>query len=154
MRPFKIAVAIALLFAAVAVKSAFASEIYTATPAGPALEGYDAVAYFEAGRPLKGSPEHASRYKDITWMFANAANKAAFDADPERFAPRYGGHCAWGTARGYAVRGDPLVWEIVDGRLYLNYNSAIQEKWQRDTAGFIATADRNWPQILKAKTGD
>lgn len=129
---------------------ALAQEIFI-RGSGPALEGYDAVSYFVSGKPTRGKAGINSRYKGVVWRFSSAENKAAFDANPAKYAPRYGGHCAWGTARGYAVRGDPQVWRIVDGKLYLNYNRSVQRKWNRDIGGFISKANRNWPEVLNTK---
>lgn len=145
-----------ILFAAVFLlalqpMAALSQEIFTRGGSTLALEGFDAVSYFVAGKPVAGDPNIVSRYKGVVWRFANAENKAAFDANPKKYVPQYGGHCAWGTARGYAVRGDPQVWRIVNGKLYLNYNRSVQTKWNRDIPGFISQGDRNWPEVLKTK---
>ncbi|WP_136660094.1 YHS domain-containing (seleno)protein [Nitratireductor sp. XY-223] len=128
-----------------------AQEIFTRGGSTLALEGFDAVSYFVSGKPVAGNPKFASTYKGVVWRFSSAENKSAFDANPRKFVPQYGGHCAWGTARGYAVRGDPQVWRIVNGKLYLNYNRSVQGKWNRDINGFITRANRNWPAVLKTK---
>lgn len=131
--------------------AALSQEIFTRGGSALALEGYDAVSYFVSGKPVAGNPNFVSKYKGVVWRFSSAENKAAFDANPRKFVPQYGGHCAWGTARGYAVRGDPQVWRIVNGKLYLNYNRSVQTKWNRDIGGFISKANRNWPEVLKTK---
>ena len=114
---------------------------------GVALRGHDPVAYFTEGRPVRGLPEHAADWGGATWHFASAANRAAFLADPEAHAPQYGGFCAWAVAQGYTAPIDPTAWQIVDGKLYLNYNARIQRRWERDIPGFIAQADANWPGL-------
>ena len=114
---------------------------------GVALRGHDPVAYFTEGRPVRGLPEHAADWGGATWHFASAANRAAFLADPEAHAPQYGGFCAWAVAQGYTAPIDPNAWQIVDGKLYLNYNARIQRRWERDIPGFIAQADANWPGL-------
>jgi YHS domain-containing protein len=113
-----------------------------------ALDGYDAVAYFKGGRPVKGSKEHAATWNGATWHFASAENKAAFEANPQAFAPQYGGYCAWAVSEGYTAKGDPNHWRLVDGKLYLNYNASVQRNWEKDIPGRVAKGDRNWPKVL------
>ena len=125
-----------------------AQEIYTGFLSRAALGGYDPVAYFLQGRPQEGSSAFTLEWKGATWRFASAANRDLFRSDPERYAPRYGGHCAWATARGYRAKGDPLHWEIVDGRLYLNYDAKVHADWRKDIPGEIARAEANWPKLL------
>lgn len=141
----------AVLMLVVQPAATLAGEIYTKGGSTLALEGTDAVSYFVSGKPVAGRRDIVSTYKGVTWRFSSSANKAAFDANPKKYAPQYGGHCAWGTARGYAVRGDPKVWRIVNGKLYLNYNRSVQNKWNRDIGGFITKANRNWPEALNNK---
>jgi hypothetical protein len=114
---------------------------------GIALDGYDVVAYFTAGKPAKGLPAHAHHWNGVTWHFVSAANREAFARAPEKFAPRFGGFCAYGISRGYAVDIDPTAWSIVDGRLYLNYSKSVQRTWEKDRATYIQRADTNWPAI-------
>lgn len=114
-----------------------------------ALDGYDAVAYFKTGKPVKGSAEHALAWNGATWHFSTAENKAAFQARPEAYAPQYGGYCAWAVSEGYTAKGDPGIWRIVDGKLYLNYNASVQKGWEKDMPGRIAKGDKNWPAVLK-----
>jgi len=112
-----------------------------------ALQGYDVVAYFTQGAPLRGDGAHAVTWNEQTWHFASDAHRAAFAADPSRFAPQYGGYCAWAVARNYLAPVDPTAWAIVDGKLYLNFDARIQRRWARDTAGFITAANANWPTL-------
>lgn len=111
-----------------------------------AVGGYDSVSYF-IGKPTPGSDQFTTNHKGATFKFASAANLATFKANPERFAPQYGGHCAWAAASNYRFAGDPQVWKIVNGKLYLNYNKDVQGKWEKDIPGLIAKGDINW-QIL------
>ena len=113
-----------------------------------ALDGHDAVAYFRAGKPVKGNPGHALTWNGATWHFASADNKAAFEATPQAFAPQYGGYCAWAVSQGYTAKGDPGAWRIVDNRLYLNYDASVQKTWEKNIPGHIAKGDRNWPNVL------
>ncbi len=110
-----------------------------------ALDGYDTVAYFTEGKPVEGKESISTEYKGATWLFASEDNKAMFLADPEKYAPAYGGHCAWAAGVRKVAPGSPKVWKIVDGRLYLNYDESIQEKWEKDIPGFIEVADEYWP---------
>ncbi len=123
--------------------------IYTDPVPGVALEGYDAVAYFTEGLPREGSEEHAFEWQGATWRFATRENRDRFAADPEAYAPQYGGYCAWAMAEDYTAHGDPHAWRIVDGRLYLNYNARIHRRWERDIPGNITRANSNWPGVLE-----
>jgi YHS domain-containing protein len=114
---------------------------------GVALRGYDAVAYFSDKKPVKGLAEHKADYKGSTFHFASKANRDAFVADPTKYAPQYGGFCAFGMSGGYKAATDPAAFTIVDGKLYLNYNRDIQKQWSADIPGFVVKADKNWPVV-------
>ena len=116
---------------------------------GLAVKGYDVVSYFENGKAEKGTSRFTVRWRDAKWRFASAEHMAAFSASPERYAPQYGGYCAWAMSRNKEAPIDPKMWRIVDGKLYLNYNRKIQAQWVKDIPGFIAKADRFW----QARTG-
>jgi len=116
---------------------------------GVAIRGYDPVAYFTAGKPAKGAAQYMAAHKGSTFHFASAENRDAFIANPAKYAPQYGGYCAFGTAGGYKAAIDPAAFTIVDGKLYLNYNSQVQVKWSADVAGYIRKADANWPEVMK-----
>lgn len=135
-----------LLFSGVAM--AAKPEVYSPT-FGDAIRGYDPVAYFTEGKPVKGSDEFSYDYKGTTWLFASAENKRAFEEKPEKYAPQYGGYCAWAVSQGYTASIDPDAWTIVDGRLYLNYSKSVQETWSQDVTGNIRKADANWPKVLE-----
>lgn len=142
-----LAMAAAAMIGSTGLSFAAGPEIYTGTLSSLAAGGYDVVAYFTEGRPVRGSAAHTHRWKGATWRFASAAAREAFAANPERYAPAYGGHCSWAASQGYRASGDPLQWRIVDGRLFLNYNASVHRTWLTDTAGFIRAADRNWPAL-------
>jgi YHS domain-containing protein len=114
-----------------------------------AVGGYDPVAYFTSGKPIEGKKAFEHKYKNATWRFSTAENLEAFKADPDKYAPQYGGYCAWAASQGYTAKGDPKAWKVVNGKLYLNYDANIQKKWEADIPGFVAKGDANWPQILK-----
>lgn len=115
-----------------------------------AIRGYDPVAYFRDGKPVKGSPQFMHEWMGAQWRFANAANRDAFAAEPSKYAPQYGGYCAWAVSQGYTAEIDPDAWTIEGGKLYLNYSKSVQATWAKDVPGNIAKGDRNWPE-LKAK---
>lgn len=115
---------------------------------GIAIDGTDPVAYFTEGRPVPGQAEFTYAWKGATWRFASAAHRDAFAADPEAYAPQFGGYCAWAVAEGYVASTVPEAWRIVDGKLYLNYSRRIQRRWERDIAGNIARGRANWPKVL------
>jgi YHS domain-containing protein len=127
--------------------SALASEVNDVD--GVAIKGQDPVAYFRQGKPVDGSAEFTAVYKGATFRFASAANRDAFRAKPEAFAPQYGGFCAFGTSRGYKADIDPQAFTIVDNKLYLNYSKKVQAEWKQDIPGYIAKADGNWPTVVK-----
>jgi YHS domain-containing protein len=116
---------------------------------GTALKGYDAVAYFKESRPVKGKDEFRHDWMGAKWYFANAANRDDFARNPEKFAPQFGGYCAWAVANGYTANIDPEAWRIVDGKLYLNYSKDVQKKWEVDIPGFIKLGNENWPKLKK-----
>ena len=103
-----------------------------------ALRGYDAVAYWIHGRPIRGAAEFEHRWNGGLWRFATAANRDTFAKDPSHYAPEFGGYCAWAVSRGYTADGDPNAWRIVDGKLYLNYSKRVQAMWEQDIPGNIA----------------
>ena len=113
-----------------------------------AVGGYDSVSYF-TGKPTPGSDQFQTVYNGATFKFATARNLATFKANPARYAPQYGGHCAWAAANNYRFAGDPQVWKIVDGKLYLNYNKDVQTKWEKDIPGLVKKADINWVALSR-----
>ena len=125
-----------------------ASTINQSLFGGVAIEGADPVAYFLEGRAVAGSSDFTHDWDGAEWHFASAANRDAFAADPDRYAPRYGGYCAWAVSKGSTAGIDPEAWTIVDGALYLNYSKSVQATWAKDIPGNIAKADTNWPGVL------
>lgn len=113
-----------------------------------AVEGYDPVAYFTEGEPVKGEKKFSLEHEGATWRFSSAENRAIFRENPDAYAPQYGGYCAWAVAQGYTAEIDPEAWAIRDGKLYLNYDDEVQAKWLEDPEGFIEKADAQWPELL------
>jgi len=118
---------------------------------GLAIAGYDPVAYFTDGKPVEGSSDFTTKWQGATWRFASAAHRDQFVADPARYAPQYGGYCAWAVSQNKTASIDPEAWKIVDGKLYLNYSKDVQAKWEKDVPGNIVKADANWPKLLAAR---
>ncbi|MFT5707027.1 MAG: YHS domain-containing protein [Oceanospirillaceae bacterium] len=131
--------------------TAFAGDaIYTSLFSSNAVSGYDTVAYFTVGKPVKGKKKFSTNYKKVNWLFSSAGNLAKFKANPAKYEPQYGGFCAWAVAaKNDRASGDPLRWNIINDKLYLNYDKEIQNKWKKDIAGFIVKGDENWPGLLK-----
>jgi hypothetical protein len=131
-----------------ALASASPAPSVSATEQGIAIGGYDPVAYFTDGHPVAGSANFELRWSGATWRFASAASRARFEASPATYAPAFGGYCAWAISQNYIAPGDPLVWRIVDGRLYLNFNRRAQALWEADLGAAIARGNANWPAVL------
>lgn len=132
------------LFALLAV-SAFA-KINT-NDQGLALEGHDPVAFFTVGQPTKGLASIATKHHGATFQFASEANRTTFLADPVRYAPAYGGHCAFGASKGKLFPVEIDTWQIAGGRLMFNHNQEIKAQFDANVADFIATADANWQAL-------
>ena len=109
-----------------------------------AIKGYDAVAYFKENKAIKGESKFMYEWKGANWHFSNPQNLKEFKANPDKYAPQYGGYCAFGYAKGHASPTEPEVFKIVDGKLYLNYNAQVQQMWNKDIPNFIIDADKNY----------
>ena len=153
-RHFRVILLLAVLAGGVASGPASAVKQtggeYNTLFAGLGAKGYDVVGYFVNGGPLPGSERHAFEYGGVTWRFATRENRDLFVADPARYAPQYGGFCAWGVSQGRLFDVDPVNgWKIVGGKLYLNFNADINSTFGRDSSGFIARASQNWPALKR-----
>lgn len=136
-----------VFFAAVAPLLAI-SPVNRTLFGGLAIDGYDPVAYFVDGKPVEGRKEFSWSWNGATWRFASAEHRDLFVAAPEKYAPQYGGYCAWAVSQGYTAGIDPDAWTVRDGKLYLNYDLDVQKKWLADPDGLIAKGDANWPKLL------
>lgn len=134
---------------------AFAGEQYV-DPTGFAVSGYDVVSYQGLDQapvgeaqpePLAGKSSITADWNGATWAFASEENRERFLADPAAFAPRYDGHCAFAVAKGGRAPGNPTLWRIVDGKLYLNVTRTVVGFWEQDIPGNISVAEGNWPGI-------
>lgn len=140
--------AVLLMLFAVPAQAA-KDKVYKAWLSDLAVSGYDAVAYFTEGKPVEGSDDFTVEYDGALWRFASAENRDAFAANPAKYAPQYGGYCAWAVSQGYTASTDPEAWKIVDGKLYLNYSLSVQQRWARNIPSNIAAGDANWPKVLE-----
>ncbi len=119
-----------------------------ATRGNLAIRGYDPVAYFTDGQPVKGRKEFTLGWQGADWRFASDENRNLFADDPEKYAPQYGGYCAWAVSRNYTAPTDPDAFTLVNGKLYLNYNAKVMEQWLEERDANIEQADENWPAVL------
>lgn len=137
-----------ILLAPFASARAAEPPIFTGILKGVAVGGYDAVAYFTEGKAIKGKAEITLSHDGAAWRFASEAARDSFKANPVKYAPQYGGYCAYAVAMGYTAKGDPDAWSIVDGKLYLNYNLPTKAVWEKDIPGYIRKGDANWPGVI------
>ncbi|MEO5956769.1 MAG: YHS domain-containing (seleno)protein [Nitrospiraceae bacterium] len=143
--------AIMVLVASMVSASAFAEEFSHSTPG---ISGYDPVAYFSDGKPMRGSGYHVTVVEGVTYAFATAEHQKMFETNPEKYLPAYGGYCAYGLGVGKKFVADPEVWRIVEGKLYLNLDKGIQQKWEEDISGFIKKGNANWITMKEKKPSD
>lgn len=118
-------------------------------PSDAAIVGYDPVAYFTVGKPVQGKDAFTTEWNGAKWKFSSAENLALFKGNPEKYAPQYGGYCAHGVAKDGLVSIEPDKFAVRDGKLYLNYNADVQERWLKDPDGFIKQADQKFESLLK-----
>lgn len=118
---------------------------------GVAIHGYDVVAYYKDSKPVKGNENFQHTWNGSKWYFSSEENRKAFAETPEKYAPQYGGYCAYAASRNYIYDADPNFWKIVNGKLYLNYNNDAKKEWEKDVPGNIQKGDANWPELLKGK---
>jgi YHS domain-containing protein len=116
---------------------------------GLALKGYDPVAYFTENRPVMGNPQVVSTYNGARYQFASAANKSAFDANPSKYEPQFGGFCAYAASEGHTAKVEPDAFEVLNGRLLLQYDKDVREMFNKDPQGRLKKADANWPGLVE-----
>lgn len=144
--------ALALLIGTVAFSAPPVNTLKTGLLGGrsdTAILGYDPVAYFTDNKPVKGRDEFAFEWKGAKWKFASQEHLDKFKADPQKYAPQYGGYCAYGVAKDNLVSVEPDKFTVIDGKLYLNYDEGVQKKWLQDPAGYIKQADAKFDALLK-----
>lgn len=125
----------------------YAQETQYCSKEGTAIKGYDAVAYFLQQDAIEGSALFTLNWSGSKWKFISQANLDSFKMAPQKYAPQYGGYCAFGLSENHKSPTDPKAWTIVNNKLYLNYNPKVKEIWLKDTSGKIKAADSNWPAL-------
>ncbi|MBD1575759.1 YHS domain-containing protein [Vibrio sp. S11_S32] len=129
---------------------AASDAIYTTHFSDKALKGYDTVAYFTQGKAVQGSKQFKTTYQGAVWWFSSKKNLTAFKTQPEKYAPQYGGYCAWALGADNSLApGSPLQWTIYNKKLYINYDKNIQDKFLVNMEDLIESADQRWPKILE-----
>ena len=118
---------------------------------GLAVQGYDPVAFFTEGKPVKGRPEFKSSYQGATYLFVSAENKALFEKAPSKYEPAFGGFCAYGVSRNKLVEIDPEAFQILDGHLLLQYSKGVRTDFNKDAQGNLAKANTNWLVLVEKK---
>lgn len=127
------------------------APVYTGIVRGVAVGGHDPVAYFTENKPVKGNPSIAFEHGGAQYHFASEANREAFKKEPAKYAPQYGGYCAWAVSQGYTAHGDPNAWTIHNGKLFLNYNQSVKANWEKDIPGNVTKSEANWPKLIGQK---
>lgn len=118
---------------------------------GVALEGYDPVAFFSDSRAVKGNEQYQAHVGGATYLFSSAEHLATFQQEPARYTPRFGGYCAYGASQGHVAPVEISTWQILDGRLTLNYSKDVQQKFNKDVAGYLAKANAQWPRLVESE---
>ncbi len=142
--------AIATLASAPLAMPAYADQppVHVGMFSNIAVGGYDPVAYFVSGRPIRGEAQFQETYRGVQYRFANAQNLARFRTSTEAYLPQYGGYCAWAVSQGATAPGNPQNWRLVDGKLYLFSSAELQRRWAADVPNLVRRGDANWPSVL------
>jgi len=153
MKLLKLSIKTLLLLFIVGTSSAQAGtvvdHIYTGYFSNKAVSGYDVIAYFEQSQPVEGSSKYQLSYKGADWYFSSQSNLDKFTANPEKYAPQYGGYCAWAMSNDKAAPGNPPFWTIYNDKLYLNYDQNVLDTWRVNKDEFIKQADAHWASMEK-----
>lgn len=128
-------------------QSSLAQDRVYSSSLAEAINGYDAVAYFLESKPVEGKKSYSHEWNGAKWKFSSQENLALFKEDPEKYAPQYGGFCAYAMAQGAFASTVPEAWSIVDGKLFLNYSVGVRQRWETNTSSYIQSGDKNWKSI-------
>ncbi|MFT5659292.1 MAG: YHS domain-containing protein [Gammaproteobacteria bacterium] len=142
---------IASVSAAEPINTLERSGLWGYEPSGISVRGYDTVAYFTLGKPVKGKEAFETEWKGAKWRFSSQQHLDLFVVNPDKYAPQYGGYCAYGVAVGNLVKIEADLWDIIDGKLYLNYDEKLQGNWREDIAGYIVQANGKFDRLLIEK---
>ena len=137
------------VFAAELINTLENSGFFSYKPSGTAIRGTDTVAYFTESKPVPGSDEFTKEWQGATWKFASQKHLDLFIKNPEKYAPQYGGYCAYGVTKNNLVKIEPENWSIIDDKLYLNYNNSVQKTWEKNIQSYIKDADAKFGTLLK-----
>ncbi len=140
--------ALATPFLGVPFRAAMAASPEIFNTGGVAIHGFDPVGYFDQSEPVEGSTSHQLKWMGAVWRFATPEHLGVFEMDPHRYAPQYGGYCAYAMSKGAVATTVPEAWTVYEGKLYLNFSTGVREIWQQDIPGHIAAADQHWPEAL------
>jgi len=135
-------------FAAEPINTLEKSGLFSYKPSEVAIRGTDTVAYFTQGKVVAGLDQYTTLWQGASWKFSSQQHLDLFVAEPEKYAPQYGGYCAYGVAKGDLVKIEPENWTIIDNKLYLNFNNGVQKKWEADTKGYIQQANTKFKNLL------
>src|SRR5271167_857796 len=128
---------------------ASAKELQNFDRNGVAIQGYDPVVFFTDNRPVKGSAQFQSEYRGAKYYFASSEHKATFDKEPAKFEPQFGGYCAYGASQGHKAPIKIEAWQIVNGRLLMQYDLGVKDDFNKDQQNNLSKADRNWPGLVE-----
>lgn len=134
--------------AADAINTLEKEGFFSYEPNGIAIRGYDTVAYFTQSMPVEGKDDFSTQWSGATWKFSTQEHLDLFVSSPEKYAPQYGGYCAYGVAQKSLVKIEPDQWTVYEDKLYLNYNKKLNSEWRADIPGFIAKANDLFDQLL------
>jgi YHS domain-containing protein len=135
--------------ACLSVAAAASADPINKNGSGVAIKGYDPVAYFTDSKPVKGAAQFSHQWNGATWQFASAAHRDEFAKSPEKYAPQFGGYCAYGVSQNHTAPIDPDAWTVLDGKLYLNYSQSVKNTWSKAIPKYLEQADKNWPALHK-----
>ena len=138
---------ILILFIAAACREKEKDVLEVFATSEGAINGYDPVSYYKESKPVKGAREYSYEWKNVTWYFASKENLSTFKTNPGKYAPQFGGYCAYGMAKGHKASTEPDAWTIVDDKLYLNHNRDVLSKWKGNQNELIKQADGQWPNV-------
>lgn len=122
--------------------------VYTARSSNQALQGYDPLSYFQLSAPIKGDTRFSFTHLGAEWLFSSESNRDAFIDAPDAYMPQFGGYCAFSVAKGNLVKGDPTLYALVDGKIYVNFNKGVHARWLARPEQMIEKGQSNWPSIL------
>jgi len=139
---------LAFLMCSAATTLAAGKQLLNLDRTGVGIQGYDPVAFFTDQKPVKGNPQFQSDYNGAKYYFASAEHKALFDKEPSKYEPQFGGYCAYGVSHGAKAPIKIEAWQIVNGRLLMQYDRGVKDDFNKDQQGTLKKADQNWPGLV------